>query len=669
MTDTLEEARRARLAGRYGAAELTCRRLLDKNPIDALAAGLLGQCLAEVGDTQAGVGYVDLALSLAPKSADVRLNAAALREQQKNFAGAIDEARRAAELDGGKFEAWATLGKLLGQAGAVPEALAALTRACRLNPRHAGAALLLAGAALEVRDYATLRRALDLVDAVAPDVPAALRLRVHLARGVNDWSSLVEVAARWMKKAESEEEPRVALAYGLGQLGYHDRASEIYRPIAEAAPPRAESLAAMGRYRLGARDLPDAKEWLERALAADPNCIEAAFGMSRLLTFRGDFDAAQMFVRRVLATNPRHVEAYGQLAEITAGRLTDAELDQLARLCGDKSLEPDVSAIAHFAYGDALHRKERRTEAFAAWSAANRLKVEEALNSPAGGYNRSAQERTTRRLAELFPGPDPSSAAPADASEAAPIFIVGMPRSGTTLLESAIAAHPLVAAAGEVPALPFLHDEFLAWAGRARAPVKIPEEKRRDWRSRYFDQSAKFRLRPAQIFTDKQPSNFLALGFIRELLPEARIIHIRRNPVETGFSIFRRNFSRQWPFASDLKSIGHYYGQYARLMAHWEAAFAGAFAFVQYETLVENFADEVRRLVAYCGLPWDEACLNFHTAERAVITFSAVQVRKPASKDHLGAAEPYKEHLGPLRDALTASGVDLETGALVDPKT
>lgn len=667
MSETFEDARRARLDGRYGAAELILRQILDKNPIDALAAGLLGQCLSETGDEKAAREFVELALSLAPQSADVRLNLSALRLQQGDLRAAIEEAHRATQIDAEKFEAWATLGSLYGRAGSFRDAIASLTRACRLNPRNANAALLLAGASVEVRDYAGARRALDMVDAIKADLPAALRLRIHIARGVGDWKGLIEIAARWLKVAPDDEEARIVMAFGLGQLGYHDRASEFYQPVAEAQPPRAEHLAAMGRYRLGARNLAEAKMWFDRALAADPACAEALFGLSRLLTFKGELDEAAAMARRALALNPKHVEAYRQLGEIVEGRFTEEELARLSDLCTDKSLAEDVAAIAHFAYGDGLHKARRHGDAFEVWSQANRLKNAELKKSPAGGYDPAAQERTTSRLIELFPRPA-KAASPLETNEPAPIFIVGMPRSGTTLLESAISAHPMVAGAGEVPALPFILDEFLGWAARARSPIDIPAEKRAAWREHYFRQAEKFRNRSAVFFTDKQPSNFLALGLIGQLFPEAKIIHIRRSPMETGFSIFRRNFSRQWPFANGLEDIAHYYGQYARLMEHWEQNFPSAFAFIQYERLVDNFDKELRRLVEFCGLPWDDACLNFHAAERTVITFSAAQVRKPASKDHLGAARPYADYLAPLKEGLEKAGVDLETGALAGPE-
>ncbi len=663
MTDTFEDARRARLAGRYSTAELILRQILDKNPIDALAAGLLGQCLAETGEAPAARKFIDLALSIAPNNADIRLNAAALREYEGDLRAAIEEAHLAAQLDGSKFEIWATLGKLYGIAGAYKDAAAALTRACRINPRHSGAAMLLVGACFETEDFAGARRALDLVDAASHNLPDAMKMRAHLARRTSDWNGLVEIGTRWVKATNSDES-RVALAYGLSQLGYHDQAAEAYAPIAERNPPNAEHLAAMGRYKLSARRIDEARQWFDRALKADSHCAEAAFGLSRLLTFTGDLAQAETMARRALAISPRHAEAYGQLGEITGSKFTDAEFAELKSLCADASLDPYLSATAHFAYADALHRKKDHAGAFASWSKANALKVEEFAKSPGGAYNPAAQEQKVRRIMELFPR-DAATAAPAsDIVDFTPIFIIGMPRSGTTLLESAISAHPMVASGGELPTLPFILDEFLAWADRpGRSVASIPGEMRDDWRARYFRQRDSLALGPAEIITDKQPPNFHSVGFIRRIFPEAKIIHIRRNPLETGFSIFRRHFSKQWPYASDLRSIGHYYGQYARLMAHWERQFPGAFAFVQYENLVENFEAEIRRLVAFCDLGWNDRCLDFSNAERSVITFSAVQVRKGASKDHLGSTVPYAEYLKPLRDALVEAGVDLSTGA------
>jgi hypothetical protein len=241
-----------------------------------------------------------------------------------------------------------------------------------------------------------------------------------------------------------------------------------------------------------------------------------------------------------------------------------------------------------------------------------------------------------------------------------------MPRSGTTLLESALAAHKDVACAGELPVMPFAQREFDAWADQAGwNGGEIPTDIIEAIRQKYFDQYREYGIDAAPFITDKQPNNFLVVGLIRHVFPEARIIHIRRNPMETGFSIFRRNFTRPWQFANSLSYIGHYYGQHSRVASHWSKILGPKMAFIQYENLVTNFETELRRLVDFCGLEWDANCLEYYKEERAVITFSAAQVRKPPSVEHLNSTNPYLEFLTPLKTSLEQAGVNLETGALV----
>lgn len=669
IDDLIRTARRARLAGDYAGAELACRQALDRSPVQPVASGLLGQCLAEQGDLKSAADLIDLALSLAPQDADVRLNAAALRDRQGDRQAAIAEARRACELAPDKFEAWATLGNLLGAEGDFKNAREALDRACAINPRHAGAALLLAGAAAETEDYATVARALDLAESVSPGLPQTYRLRAALARRGQDWPELARIAKNWMNADPADQEARIALAHALGQLGYYETASDVYQSVALANPKSAVHAAAMGRYRLGARRLDDAQEWFSRALDLDPACAEAHFGRARLLTYIGRLDEAETECRRAIAADARHAEAYGQLAEITGGDISDEDFVMLDAFAGEADLRPEQRSIAEFARGEALRRRGRHADAFEAWSAANRVKRDLAHRSPRGVYDPARQEAYVRRLSALFPH-DRARPRPARTAkdQPTPIFIIGMPRSGTTLIESAISAHPRVKAGGELPGGPFFLDEFMAFAAKGDfAGGDLPERMKADWRRRYFEQVSEFSGAGRDFVTDKQPVNFMSLGLLREVFPEAPIIHIRRNPVETGFSIFRRNFSHQWPYANDLAAIGHYYGQYARIMAHWARAYRGAFLELRYEALASDFENEVRRALDYCDIGWDPGCLDFHLAERAVVTFSAVQVRKPVSREHLENAKPYAAQLEPLRRALRDAGVDPATGALFKP--
>jgi hypothetical protein len=238
-----------------------------------------------------------------------------------------------------------------------------------------------------------------------------------------------------------------------------------------------------------------------------------------------------------------------------------------------------------------------------------------------------------------------------------------MPRSGTTLLESALCAHPRVDGVGEVPAIPHYLDQHLDYIRSETSGDWLPDSAA-FWREGYIEQCRKFGWAGAEYLTDKQPSNIFAVGFAAILFPSARFIHIRRNPIETGLSIFRRNFSEQWPFTSDFDDLAHYYFEHLRIADHWSTNFAERFTFIQYEDLVQQFEGSLGRLLEFCGLEWNEACLRYHEQERTVMTFSAAQVREPPSASRMSSAAPYRSHLAPLERALDAYGVDLRTGAL-----
>lgn len=661
----LAEAQKARLADDYEAAIRLCRAYLSARPADREGESFLGLCQVERGDFS-GAALIERAADANPQSARLALNLSILRERQGDLRGAAASASRAATLAPGQFEAWGQLGKLLCQGGKFEEAFTALKQAFAFNPRHPGIALLLAGAAIETGELATCEEALSAGESINPGAPQLLRMRAHLARKRADWDGLVGAASAWLKVEPRDEEARTALAFGLSRQGYYDRACEVYAPLAGGASPRADHLAAMGRYKLGGRRLAEAKACFDRALARDPDCAEAAFGLARYHLFHGDFNLVESCCRRALAADPRHAEAYGLLVEATGGRIADEELEKIDQLADDPSLAPEARAILLFAKGETLHRRKDAESAFAAWSAANAVKRAAA---GASVYRRDEQERLTQRLIGLFSS-DPLGherySAPEAGGAPTPIFIVGMPRSGTTLLESALAAHPDVDGAGEVPALPFILTEVLDWAEASGwTGGALPDDKREEWRGFYFNQCTKFGAAGARFVTDKQPRNFLSVGLIRRLFPDARIIHIRRNPVETGLSIFRRNFTQQWAFSTDLADIGHYYGEHARLADHWRRLLGPGLGFVQYETLAADFETEIRRLVDFCGLSWSKSCLEYYNAKRPVLTFSATQVRKAPSTEHLTSRAPYANHLGPLEEALKAAGVDLETGALL----
>lgn len=237
---------------------------------------------------------------------------------------------------------------------------------------------------------------------------------------------------------------------------------------------------------------------------------------------------------------------------------------------------------------------------------------------------------------------------PADAT---PIFVCGMYRSGSTLVEQILASHPRVRAGGELELLPAIARRVLVPAGDGLAPLDADIVRR--LRAEYLD-GVRARLPGADQVTDKRPDNFLYIGLIRTLFPQARIVHTTRDPLDNCLSVFFLHLDPGTAYAHDLRDIAHWYRQYRRLMAHWKSLYGEAIHDVDYDALVADLGPAVERLLAYCGLPWHEGCLRFHETRTVVNTPSAWQVREPLYTRASGRWRHYARHLGELRAALGA---------------
>jgi len=670
LVEMLDRAAQLRLNEDFSAAQSLCMDVLGLDSGNADAMSLLGVCALETGDIAGGTQWLDKAEAVQPDLAVLHLYRSIQHEISGNADQAVSAAKRASTLAPERFDVWGRYGDLAGRTGDLATAAMALGRALDSDPQHparGGVALRLAGALVETGNIADTEAALATAESCGlTGHPEVHRLRAAIARQIGAWDDMARHAKIWFEADESDEEARGAYALALGQQGYYNRASDIFRPVAEATPPSAEHWAALGRFRLGARDTEDARVCLKCALSIDPRSAEANFGMARVMTVLGSLETAEMMCRRTLQIDPSNLEAYGQLCEVSGGRISEDELAQLTEETQKPGVPADQLSIGLFALGDALHRQKSPDLAFDAWTRGNATKKVQHGHERSGGYDRAAQEAKTDRLIELFKT-DVELSDGAAADRPVPIFIVGMPRSGTTLIETAIAAHDDVNGGGELPALPFILDEFLTWTKSSGwSGGVIPQELLSRWRARYFSQYDEFKLNDAKFVTDKQPSNFMSVGLIRQLFPTSRIIHIRRRPLETAFSIYRRNFSRMWPFAHDMSDIAHYYAEHARLCAHWNSSVDTHFTPVQYEELVADFEDQLRFVLARAGLSWNRKCLEYYKQDRAQMTFSAVQVRKPPSVEHLNSTDAYASHLSNFDEEIRARGLDPITGKMLE---
>ena len=656
FNDLVNRGATAHQAKQFEDALAAYKEALDMAPGDAEVNSLYGLVLTHLGRLEEAGSPLEKAVDKEPGEIGFRLNLVEYLEKSQQFERAEQEIDIAVSLDAKLPRSWEKKGDLSLKRKQLNAAANAYMTASSLDPENFPVTLKLAQTHLALGNFGRAHDALDVAERLRPGDEEMFDLRCLVLMKERNWRGL-EVAGRlWC--GSNPENPKAwhRLTQATFEQGRYRQSVEAYDKLLALAPRSASNLASFGRICLYALDLDKAAAALDEAELLDPNLTDMLSAKGLLLTYRGRFEEAEDYCRRCLDIDPDYAHAYTQLTRLTSGHLSDSEMQTLSRLKGDESKPHENRVMAGFSLAHGQDAAGDIDAAFATYEEANNLRREQ--NQAEGlAYDQALSEARTNRLIELFPEPlDPVL----PAGETTPIFIVGMPRSGTTLVESTLAAHSRVAACGERVAMPQVLQAYMSAlvANDERAPSVTVMQKLASY---YFEDVAA--VAPADHITDKNPVNFESVGLIARLFPNAVIINIRRNPLETGLSIFRHELTKFLTFSDRLADIGHFYGQYARLADHWQGIIAERFVTIQYEDFAANFDSALPALLDACGLAWEDSCLSFQKTVEAIATFSAVQAREPVVV-RLGKAQAYETHLSPLIDALTATGVDPETGAL-----
>jgi tetratricopeptide (TPR) repeat protein len=677
---------------RLDDAVVEYQRAIALQPDYVEARNNLATALIGLGRHADALAALQPALAIKPDLAALHNNLGTALAGLGRHAEACPAYREAIRLDPGFAEACANLGLSLVAIGRTVEAVGIFEAALTLSPGHLGARAHLAVTLASLERH---EAAIAHFEAALAGDPSAVELRNNFGNSlaalnrhqdaVAQYSAVLErrgdfaeahnnlgnALAALKRRPEAAAHYQRALALRPGYAEAHNNLGNLlagqdrhadalahYRQAITIQPGFADAFTNCGKA-LQALDRHDeALAAYRGALALDPGLAEAHAGVGVVLETLGQLPAARLAFETAVLIAPKRPEFHHGLSGVKRFAAGDPQLAAMQVLEQDAAaLGPEARVALHFALGKAYDDLGDAARAFHHWvegNAGKRASID---------YDETASLRVIERTAAVFtPELMRRQGGYGDASSV-PVFIVGMPRSGSTLIEQILASHSKVFGAGEITDFNAAATSLAEASGQLPAPFPelVADMTAAQFASvgaHYID-GVRARALTAERITDKTLGNFLFVGMIHLALPNARIIHARRDPIDSCLSCFSKLFAGAMSFSYDLAELGRYYRAYDLLMAHWRAVLpAGVMLEVQYEDLVADFEPQAARILGYCGLEWEESCRRFHLTQRPVKTASSTQVRTPLYGAAVGRSQPYRAMMAPLLDAL---GIDRTT--------
>lgn len=686
LAQALATADKLRAVGRLQEAEGLCRQILAHNPVQPDAIFLLGTVAISAGhpdrgadlirqaiaingrnpefhanlgaalmmlDRKAeGIAALEQAIALDPKHPRANYNLGLARMFEQNLDEAERHLKQTIKVDPRNIEASISLAVALTQKGAYDEANSLLREVLRKHPRHEHALLNLGNIYYEQDLYDDAIGAYQQVIEVAPQSS-----RGHYQLGLAySKTGKVDAAIEHYRNAirfnPNAFEPHNNLARLLQHVGERQKALEHLRTADRLSPGVAEIQDNIAAALRGMDRNEEAIEAYRAIVSEDPRIIERCHeGIVIAQNQLGRFEESR---KTIAALRSRLPDSVAPIMLKTYDGSTRLEPDEVARAKAYVDEQPDddddyVRTNLCFALGNEFARAKAYDEAFHYFARGNRTRDREHV------YERDKDQEKLRAVTQIFTPELFQRLADFGNPSTRPIFIVGMPRSGTTLTEQILASHPDVAGAGELKELGNLalgmSEAIGVTAAYPQCMHDLTREVAQTMAGQYLTVLAAFAPDAPRV-TDKMPDNFAYLGLIAVLFPNARVIHCRRDPRDTCLSLFFQNFLDFHPYFYDLEKLAEYYTLYRRWMAHWRAVLPIPMLEIDYEDTITDQEGMSRRLLAFCDLDWDDGVLAFHENERAVKTASLWQVRQPIYSGSVGRWRSYERHLEPLLDAL-----------------
>ncbi|WP_424682344.1 tetratricopeptide repeat-containing sulfotransferase family protein [Frateuria sp. YIM B11624] len=503
------------------------------------------------------------------------------------------------------------------------------------------------------RQFDAAERTITSVLALAPDDPDALRMLGVASQHRGDQATAADCFERVLATWPEDADLRVGLGIALHERGRIDEALAHLRRACELAPAAASAWFNLGEALWRQNHAEEAVTALQRAIALEPAHVPARLSLARAQATLGQVDAAVAGYREILRLDPGNAEGWFGLSNLNTVRFDAAEVARLQGALARAGLPPRDQELLGFTLAKALEDQGDYAQAFEMFRLANASRRKRVRWDAAG------ERRRVDAILRVFADATPAPPDPSVGREA--IFIVSIPRSGSTLVEQILASHPQVEGANEIKDLPQVIDAETR--RRASAfPLWVPDATAQDWQrlgQEYLARTARWR-RAKPRFTDKSLVTWYLVGAALAMLPAARVVVVRRDPVETCLACYRQLFTEQSGFTCDLDEMADYCIDFLRLTRFWLAKHPDRVLDLPYESLVAEPETQIRRLLDFCELPFDPACLDFHKTSRTVLsTPSAAQVRQPLRRDTARSAR-YGDKLDRLRQRLRDAGVAVE---------
>lgn len=634
-------------AGDASMAERITRAALTDYPDETNFLTLLGAAMTRQGKTAEGIPFLKRAIEVEPNYAKAHEQLGEALLAVGDVEAGIESLRRALELnpafDAAKFK----LGKVLLQLGREGEAKEVFDAFMRQQPHRQR----LADAAEMHRqgNYEGAEKIYRDILRTDPKNVTAMRLLALLAIKLEQFRDAVVLLKQVVALAPAYHAARLDLGHAQAEMHDLEDAIATHEEAIRLEPRNYNAYVGLANALARSSKTEAAVDAYEKAIECNPEVAGTYLGLGNVLKTLGRQAEAIAAYRKGISIRPNFSELYWSLSNLKTFRFSDDEIEAMQSLLDADDVADDHVVHLSFALGKACEDAGDYELAFQHYQRGNTVRRMQESYDPVHTEDIGVSVRRvfSREFIERASGYGHPGVRP--------IFIVGLPRSGSTLLEQILASHPLVEATHELPEggrLVRYIDQHRTTRDRYPGALNnLPAEFFTTLGKRYDEETRRYRA-GAPYFIDKMPNNFANIGLLALALPDAIFINAMRDPLDTCLSCYRQLFARGQSFTYDIEELGLYYLEYRRMMEHWHDVFPGKVLDVKYESVVSSLEQEVRRLLNHCALPWNEACLEFHNTERAIRTASSEQVRQPIYKDAVGYSLRFGAAIDELRDVL-----------------